>query len=241
MKTSTAITFLLISVTSQAQQSVPQIVARDRDARTWAWESETVLPGGNSVRQPHRFVELGTGLCRWDGDRWVDASAVLELIPGAAIGRSAQIQARFDQNLNTLGAVTLSLPGGDGGQQLEFQSHVLGIALTDVASGRSALIAEIQDCAGEVLPPNQVIYRNAVAGNGLQCDVLFEYRLAGVSQSVVIRRSPSITPADLDMDDGTCVLEVWNEVLTPVNPRRLSQGPVALLQSDRDPAAASTF
>jgi hypothetical protein len=112
------------------------------------------------------YTEIATGLHYLNerGER-LESRDKIEIFDGAAVARQGPHQVIFAANLNSVGAIDLLDPRGQ-----RFRYHVLGLAYTDAATGRSVTIAEAADCTGAVLPPNQVIYQNALAGDGVLAD-----------------------------------------------------------------------
>jgi len=138
-----------------------------RTTKTWQWETAVERPDGKTETNQHSYVEVGSGISRWNGKEWVDASDVIEIIPGGAIGRSAQIQANFSSTYS--GGITTLAPDGN-----RIESRIIGLAFYDLASQKSVMIAEAKDCRGAVLPPNQVIYSDAFDGGGVLADIVYK-------------------------------------------------------------------
>src|SRR5262245_12719162 len=104
------------------------------------------------------------------------------------------------------GAIDLLTPDGK-----RFRSHIIGLAYMDAASGRSTMFAEIKDCNGAVLPPNQVWYQDAFEGDCV-ADVRMTYTKSGFEQDVILRDAPP-SPAAYGLDPATTRLEVWTEFI----------------------------
>jgi hypothetical protein len=107
---------------------------------------------------------------------WKEANPEIVSTEEGAAAVNAQHRVLFAANLNTEGAIRLVMADGK-----QLRSHVLCLAYQDSASGKSAVIAEVTDSTGQLLPPNQVIYTNAF--EGVNADV--RYTLAGDPGSVV--------------------------------------------------------
>ena len=146
------------------------------------------------------------------------------------MARQGQHQVIFAANLNTVGA--LDLVGPDGRR---FRSHVLGLAFTDAASGQSVLIAEVKDCQGAVLPPNQVFYLDAFAGD-CRADVRYTYTLGGFEQDIILQEAPP-SPAEWGLDPETTRLEVWTEFVEAPEPA-IQQ---VVLRFETDPVKRQTM
>ena len=72
------------------------------------------------------------------------------------MARRGQHQVILAPNINSTNAVDLQMPDGQG-----LKSRPLGLVFHDTASGKSVLIAELKDCAGQLLSPDVVIYPDA--------------------------------------------------------------------------------
>ncbi len=233
MRTLPILLLLAGTATLPAQPTLPQVTARGPHHNVWSWETEASLPDGRKVREAHGFVELATGLNREIDGAYVPAGESIELAPEGAVARSGQMQVRFASQLRTFGAVDATTPDGR-----RLRSHVLGLALYDMATGQSVMIAEVKDCIGAVLPPNQVIYRDAFDGN-VSGAIVYTYRRGSFHQDVVLRAQlpDEATPEHFGFDPGTTVLEVWTEMVDAQEPRRWSRPPAAFLQARNNPQA----
>ncbi len=164
-------------------------------------------------RGPHHRVvrnagsvctELATGLHYRENDQWQETQELFEIVDGQAVARRGPHRASLAANLRSPGAITLFSPSGQ-----RFRSHLLGLAYTDAATGRSVLIASVQDCRGAVLAPNQVVYEGALTGD-CEADVRFTYTRRGFEQDVILRQTPP-SPAEWGLDPSTTRLEVFTE------------------------------
>jgi hypothetical protein len=193
-----------------AVETPPSIVERGPHSRVWQWTTSEERPGGVRVAKQHTVVELATGMHYWAGDQWAESQELIEPFPDGAVARHGQHKAIFAPNLNTRGAIDLEMPDGR-----RLQSHILGLAYTDAATGSSVLIAEIKDCAGEILPLNQVIYRDAFTD--LKADVRYTYTRAGLEQDIILRQQPA-SPGEFGLNPATTRIEVFTELLDPPAP-----------------------
>jgi hypothetical protein len=207
-----------------AQNPSPTVVERGPHHRIWQWTTVEQWPGGQRIERTHRVVELATGLHYWTGDGWAESRELIEPFPQGAVARFGPHRVIFAANLNSPGAIDLETPDGQ-----RLTSHLLGLAYTDTATGRSVLIAEVQDCLGRVVPPNQVWYRDAF--KGLRADVRLTYRRAGLEQDVLLRQAPP-PPSAYGLDPQTTRLEVWTEFVEAPQPVQT----LRLLRLESDPA-----
>src|SRR5206468_4616951 len=125
----------------------------------------------------------------------------IELFQDGAVFRQAQIQAIFAPNLATLAAIDLQTPSG------RFQSHVLGLAIFNSATGQSEMGADVKDCIGELHPPNVIIYPDAFTG--VRAAVRYVAKRDRFEQDIIIfERVPlpagwdpaALSPRNLDGD-----------------------------------------
>ncbi|MHB8523996.1 MAG: hypothetical protein ACYDH9_25005 [Limisphaerales bacterium] len=110
---------------------------------------------GQVTLQTSHYTQLGDGLCYRDANgQWADSQDLIELTPAGAEAVHGQHTVQFaTDNLNAPGAVTLTTASGQ-----VFSSHPVGIYYFDSASGNTKLVAPLQNCAGSLHAPNQLVY-----------------------------------------------------------------------------------
>ena len=174
------------------------------------------IPGGDgkTITRNESYMELGTGLCFQKDGQWVDSSDVIEPFPGGAVAHSGQLKAAFSANLNTRGAIQVVNEKGE-----KLISHISGLFYTDL-KGQCVLIGQLKDSVGEILPPNQIIYRDAF--EGCKVDVLYTYRLHGFEQDLIVREAPA-SPDQYGLDPETTLMQVFTEFLDPPQPALAAQ------------------
>src|SRR6185295_16153625 len=101
------------------------------------------------------YTELGTGLHYLKDGQWLESREEIKIVPGGAIAEEGQHKAEFAVNINSVPAVILTTPDGQ-----RLQTRVFGLSYYDSDTDESALIAELQNSVGQLLPPNQIIYTN---------------------------------------------------------------------------------
>ena len=181
-----------------------QTVDRGPNHKTWERVISETLPNGKTVTRKSSYVELATGMHYLKDGQWAESKELIEIVPDGGVARQGPHQVTFAANINTAGAIDLKTPDGK-----RFRTHVLGIAYTD-GSGRSAMIAEIKDSIGEVVPPNVVIYRDAFTA--FFADIRYTYTRAGFEQDIIFRQAPP-SPVEYGLNPDTTRLEVFTEVL----------------------------
>src|ERR1035438_5040994 len=134
----------------------------ERGANHKTWQRETFEPGpqGQVVTHLHKFKELANGMHFKDAQgKWEESQEQITAFAGGAIAQQSQYQVIFANNLNSAGAIDQQTP-----DLKRLRSNILGLAYRDRATGRTVVIAQIQDSPGELISANQVIYLNAFQG-----------------------------------------------------------------------------
>ena len=128
-------------------QTMTNLVPVPDDTDGWSYQTNTYV-----------HLEPGLNYQKANGD-WVEAKEVFELLPEGAVARQGQHQVTLPANLNGSQSVSLVQPDG---QVLTSRPH--GLAYYDTATGDAVLRAEIKDCQGYQIAPNQILYTDAFPG-----------------------------------------------------------------------------
>jgi hypothetical protein len=174
-----------------------------------------VSPHSTSERPGHShndsYTELGTGLAHLVDGQLRPSSDKIRISETGAEANDALHGVRFLGNINTSGAIDVTMPDGQ-----HLASSPLAISYFERSSGRSVVLGEIKDSFGELLPSGrQAVYRNAFTN--IRADVLYEMSVAGLEQFVILRESlPS--PADWGLDPASTMLQVITEFVNAPNP-----------------------
>ena len=144
-------------------------------------------------------------------DKWVEGSEEIALVNGHAVAARTQHRAIFLPNLNAPAPpIDVSLPDGK-----RLRSQVVGLAYTEADTGKSVFISELKDSVGQLVGPNQLIYRDAF--ESINADVQYTINRAFFEQDIILREKlPS--PDQMGLNTETCKLEVWTEFFTPPEP-----------------------
>ena len=152
----------------------------------------------------NEFTVLENGLYYLQDGAWQPSEDLIESFPGGAIARRGPHKAIFSPDAAS--DVVFDFLASDGRR---LQGGVREVRLADPASGLAYMLGTVKPSApGEIVPPNKVVYRDAL--NGLAADIVYVWRHNGISQNVVLKQCPAL-PADLD--PATTRLEVWTEFL----------------------------
>jgi len=189
------------------------VAARDGNQKTWSkvtWESN-LFTRELTVRT-NSFTELATGNAHLVNGVWVDSSDQIQITKTGARATNCQHQVAFLGNINTPGAIDMTLPEGDK----HLVSSILGLSYMD-GTGKSVLVAELKDSVGQLLPSgNQVLYPDAFTD--ISADVLYINSVSSFEQLIILRQQPP-SPAEWGLDPETSVLQVITEFLNPPTPQ----------------------
>ncbi|MGO8674486.1 MAG: hypothetical protein ACLQVX_01295 [Limisphaerales bacterium] len=152
------------------------------------------------------------------------------ILPGAggAVASFGPHKVSFAIDAYTEDAIQIQLPQPTAAQApVVLRSHVVGLcywAASGASAGQSAMIANLTNSTGQILPPTTVCYTDAL-GTGF--DLVYNYSQTSIEQDVVIKAQlpapESILPAGTDESD--VMLGVITEFLDPPMPR---QSPVSV-------------
>ena len=180
------------------------------------WIEKLTDEDGARLDRPRRYVELATGLNRFDPVRkgWVAAKARFELArSGHVILRQAQHRVILAPDLRQEGAVDLLTPDGK-----RLRSTILGVGVRDTRTGESCLLAELQPCQAELISPTEVLYRDAF--DDIHADVRYSIDRHRFEQDLILR--DRIAPEHLQavgIDPDAAELFVMTEFFTPPTPQ----------------------
>ena len=181
----------------------------------------------------HRYLKVGNGLNFVDGNGSLQPSQDrIDLqSDGSAAATYGRTKAYFSANLNTFGATTIVSTSNR-----VFQTHLLGLYFYDATSGNRALISGMQDCAAELVSPNQLVYKNGF--QSIHADVRMTYTHGATESDVIMLEEPASPDAyGLSSTNGTIFLEVWHEYINPPTPQLRTR----FLSSVTDPKLRSTM
>ena len=196
------------------------MVWQDGNQKLLSRIEETLWADGVRTQDPHYLMVLETGMNHLENNVWVPSQEIFEPVQGGAAAIHGQHKAFIAENLNTFGSITLETPTG-----ARIRMHVLCLALTDRASGRSVRIADVQDCQGFIVRNNRLVFKDAFNG-GVSADVVFVYTKFGFEQDIHITGALPHAPEDYKMNRATTCLEVFTEVIE-IPPAEVSEQMVA--------------
>ncbi len=138
----------------------------------------------------------------------------IELQASGAVARFGPHKATFSPNANSPVGVELQVPGLPAERPLKVR--LFGLCYYEPATGKSTLLAEVQDSEGELLPPNRILYREAIEG----ADLVYTYTSSSFEQDLVLRKQLA-DPRTLGFDPATVRLAVVTELLDSPEPQRV--------------------
>jgi hypothetical protein len=186
------------------------VVERGANHRVMAHVTVFTNHTGRVFYRTNTYTALGTGMHHLVADAWVESSDQISITANGAEATNSQHSVFFNGNINTAGAVTITLPGGDK----SLVTSILGICYWDGTN--SVMIAETKDSSGQLLPSgSQVLYPDAFSG--LKGDVFYENRIDRIEQIIVLRESPP-APSEWGLNDSSAMLGVITEMINPPTP-----------------------
>jgi hypothetical protein len=174
--------------------------------------TEFLAESGERKQRVQVYTALADGMHYWENGKWLETQELIEPFPGGAVARHGPYKVIFSPRLRSGDAVDLEMPDG---RRLRF--GVLGLALTDQASGHGIILAEARESLGEILPPNRVIYRDAF--DGVKADMLYVYKRGAFEADVILREN---IPLPDGFDPTTTRLEVLTQFVEAPNPRKIA-------------------
>jgi hypothetical protein len=201
------------------------IASRGANHRVWQHVTAAVGALGKVAYTTNFYTELASGMHYQDPQTglWTESQELIEGFPGGGVARHGPIQVIFANDLATAGAIDAQTPAG------RFQSHLLCLSYADSALQTNVIIAEVTNCQGEIIAPNQVLYPQAFS-DGLDISVRYTFRKSGWEQDILIN-DPGTLPAPeafgMDSASPTLMLQVITEFINPPTPVRTSQSAVA--------------
>jgi hypothetical protein len=207
-----------LTVSLQAQEAFRERNVGDVDRRLIngaetqvEWETEVTMEDGSVQVAQRGYTELDPGSNYWDEGQWKKSQALIELddkIGAKAI--QAQQKVFFKPTINQRGAVEIYTPEG-----IILKSSVLGLSYFDSFSGQMVTLATTHRSVGELLEPNQIIYRDAF--DNIHADVLYTFRTSGLEQDIIFRENPP-APELFGLLPESTKLEVMSEFYETPNP-----------------------
>lgn len=194
------------TVKPEKRLTEPTVVERGAHHRIWRRFEIEMGPDGKENRKPRQYTELGTGLHYQENGEWKETKEEIEIQGDVAVASKGPHKVKFAPNLNSAGAIEVTTPDGK-----TVRSHVLGLSYDDPVTGKAVVIAEVKDCVGKVIPPNQVIYEDAFT-DGIKADVRLTYKKSGIEQDVILRAQPPV-PEVYGLNSSSARLQVLTEFL----------------------------
>src|SRR5579883_124407 len=208
--TATVAAFLFCSLMAGSGQTVastPPYVVTDVGPFYRVWQRTVPLTNsttGQITQQVQRYTELEDGIYYPSNGMWVESQDLIEISSNGAQAVHGPMQAAFDADITSRGAVTLTSPSGE-----VFKSHPLGLFYSDPGSGKVAQIASIQPSVGRLYPPNVVVFSNALSG--LRADLMLVWAKNGYEQNLVIEQAPPL-PESFGLSSATAHLQFWSAI-----------------------------
>ena len=192
------------AVTNPAPASPLEWAATARDGLSTTWEATervTNATTGAVTTKPHKFTEIASGLNYQTTNGWQPSQDLIELTAdGGAAAVHGPAKLYLKPNLNSAGAITIITVSNR-----VFRARPLGIFWYNGQSGQAVLVAPVQDCVGELVPPNSIVWKAAF---GPIADLRLTYTKGAIESDLVLVQQPTL-PAG--WDPGTTRLELWHD------------------------------
>ena len=190
---------------ASAQQIEPQLVERTIDSATYQRVVLLTNGAGAVTTKTNQLTVLDHGLHYFQDGEFRESQDLVERFPDGAIARYGAYQTIFSPELNV--PAVFDIRGPDAKR---IAGGVRAIFLTDVARGQSVALGTVkQSVPGELIPPNQVLFRSAF--DGVEADVLYIWKHNAFSQNIILKENPPPLPARLDA--ATTRLEIVTELV----------------------------
>jgi len=203
----------LLATQPAADSGAPLVVERGSDYAVVQHVTSQVKADGSTVTTTNTYTALETGMHFFKDGTWLESQELIQVAADGSAAYAAQgpSQAIFSANANSIPCVDLLTSDSN-----RLQSHVLGLAYYDAASGKSVMIAETKDAVGQLLPPNQILYPDAMTD--FTCDIRYTYRKCGLEQDIILRQQPP-PPQTFGLDPASTRLQVWTEFFDAPSPQ----------------------
>ncbi|MCC6234313.1 MAG: hypothetical protein IT580_16845 [Verrucomicrobiales bacterium] len=180
--------------------------------RRVACEVPTPDTNGNIVPQLRWYTMLETGLNYQENGIWLPSEAQVVPCPEGAAAIKGQQKITFAHNIAQRGAIRIT-----GSEGTIIKNNPVGLYFHDRRSGDSVRLATIRPTVGVIIPPNQVLYRDAF--EGLRADLLYTYQKDQFEADVILRERPR-EPETFGMSSGTTDVEMLTEFLDSPEPSK---------------------
>jgi hypothetical protein len=192
-----------LSLQAQLTNRTSQVVERGPHHQTVEFiESYTNRTSG-PISKTNRVTTLRAGMHRQVNGAWVESAPEIKPVTGGAKASGGPHEVFFKNDVASPAAVQITLSDGR-----RMSGHVLGLYYFDAESGQSVRLATIKSSVGEILPDNDVVYRDCF--DGLVGDLKYRYEPGRLEQDIVIRANP-VPPSAFGLSDKMTRLEVITE------------------------------
>lgn len=186
-----------------------EIVERGQDYTTFRKKIPLTGDLGHLAFQRQQYTLLENNLNYLDNGVWKPSQDIIETCEDGAVARYGPDKAIFSSDLNSAAVFDIRTSSGH-----RLQGGVRAIQLTDFARGTRFVLALVKATVpGELLPPNQLLFKDAF--RGLTADVVYVWKHNSFSQNIIVREQPRLPDG---MDPETTRLEVLTEFLEPPEP-----------------------
>jgi hypothetical protein len=193
------------------------IAQRGLNQRVWQRVTVQTNNLGRAVYRTNSYTELASGICAERNGQFIDAvpDILIGADPSMAYATNGAHLLSLVSNPNTATGVPAVQVATPDGKLLSVR--IYGLSYLDTASGKSVLISELQDCVGQLLPPDQVLYTNALGGD-CPASLLYRNSCAGTEQFILLDQQQPPAPEDYGLNSASTMLQVITEFFNPPTP-----------------------
>ena len=145
----------------------------ERTANARAWESVnriTDVQTGRIREEKQRYMEIASGLHFNSELGWTETLELfLPALDGGVEATHGPHRVHINANLNTVAAVNFQ-----GSNNKRLRANIVGLSLFNPLTQEAITISHVKDCIGQLVPPNQIVFRDAFRG-GPKADVIYIY------------------------------------------------------------------
>lgn len=185
------------------------IVMRGRDHAVFEKRVIRFDAYDNEILETNRFTLLENCLHYQEGGEWKASEDVIEITPEGAVAKRGPNKCTFSHDLNS--EAVFEIQSSDGQR---IRGGIRGIQLFNIKTEQTATIGTVRkQVQGHLLPPNQILYRDAF--DGITGDVVLTWKHNLFSHDVIFLTAPRL-PEGWDL--GSTRIEIITEFFTDIAP-----------------------
>jgi hypothetical protein len=187
----------------------PVVLDRGPNHKTLERRKTITLEDGSVREEKGVTVQLGAGLNYRDpqNGELLESKAVISPYPNGAIAHQGQVKCAWASDLRTRGALQIAT------EETLISGQLIGLAMTDAASGQSFMLAEVRSSQGVIDSESTLTYPDML--DSISCNLTYRLHTWGVEQDLTFLGPLNFTPEELNMSSATARLELFFEINEP--------------------------